>query len=182
MVGAAPVNAPLVRITTRAPEATARFAALRDLQGRSCGYLEILEDAGAADDGAPDSAKVDPAVLDRDGSPGWLSLAWTDGAVMPFDDVAVSGAVRDRLRSGTAHFMSTLTRGDDTLAGALTGVTGCTAKQAAVLLRDDPFARLFPRRLVSYGPGLFGQTLPPAGPATQRYGADTPWPSDQFER
>lgn len=174
------MNTPLVRVTTTAPEASARFAAMRDLQGRSSGYLEILEETASGDDAAPNTAKVDPAVLDRNGEPGWLSLAWTDGVVMSFDDVAVSGATRAYLRSGRGHFMSTLTRSDDTLAGAITGVTGCTAEQAVVLLRDDPFARLFPGRLVSYGPGLFGPTLPPAGPATQRYGAGMPWPNDRF--
>ncbi|MBA3743217.1 hypothetical protein [Sporichthya sp.] len=177
----------MVRITEDRPESGARFSPLLDLAGRTCGYLEILVpsddrdvDREMPDSTDSDSAKIDPAVLDSDGPPGWLSLSWTDGAVLPFDDVAVSGAVRARLRSGHAAFMSTRTRGDDTLAGAVTGVTGCTAEQAVVLLRDDPFARLFPRRLVSYGPGIFGPNPPPAGPATQRYGAATPWPSDRF--
>jgi hypothetical protein len=43
-----------------------------------------------------------------------------------------------------------------------------------------PFATIFPQRTLQVGPVLLGQTAWPAGPVTQRYLGDVPWPYDSF--
>ena len=80
-------------------------------------------------------------------------------AQRPFDGVST-------LLSDASHFEGTVTvaRG-----GQLT------------LLRDDPFARIFPARLLDLEGGLFGTTPPPAGPTIERYGSSEPWPWDRFD-
>lgn len=174
------MSSPLLTISCAPPAGASGPGQLRDLEGQPCGYLHVSH---GPETGDACTAKIDPGCIDSAGPPGWLSLVWEEGVDLPFDDVAISGAVRDRLRwglSGRLAFVSTLTRGDDTFAGAISGVSRCTAEEAGVFLRDDPFARVLPRRLASYGPGLFGKRPAPAGPATQRYGSTTPWPSDRF--
>ena len=47
-------------------------------------------------------------------------------------------------------------------------------------LRDDPFGRLHPARILRAGPGLFAATATPPGPAIQRY-AGKPWPAAGFD-
>jgi hypothetical protein len=47
-------------------------------------------------------------------------------------------------------------------------------------LADDPFARVYPARILRVGPGVFGWVAPPAGPAIQRYGGK-PWPAAGFD-
>ncbi len=47
-------------------------------------------------------------------------------------------------------------------------------------LADDPFARIFPARLLDVDSGLFGAVPPPAGPTIERYGSTEPWPWDRF--
>jgi hypothetical protein len=47
-------------------------------------------------------------------------------------------------------------------------------------LRDDPFARIFPARVLTVGAGLFGAVAPPAGPTIERYGSTEPCPWDRF--
>jgi hypothetical protein len=49
-----------------------------------------------------------------------------------------------------------------------------------VRLGDDPFARLFPARILRVDAGLLGTMPPLVGPGTQRYGAGNPWPWDRF--
>ena len=48
-------------------------------------------------------------------------------------------------------------------------------------LRDDPFARVFPARLLRVGPGVLGAVRPPCGPTMERYGSAQPWPWDRYE-
>jgi hypothetical protein len=48
-------------------------------------------------------------------------------------------------------------------------------------LREDPFARIFPSRLLSVEAGILGTGLPPTGPTIERYGSGNPWPWDRFD-
>jgi len=45
-------------------------------------------------------------------------------------------------------------------------------------LGDDPFAQLFPGRVIECG-GLFSEVAPPPGPVVERY-AGAPWPGGSF--
>ncbi len=72
--------------------------------------------------------------------------------------------------------LSTLVVGESRFGGALTAVRdGDYAR-----LDADPFARIFPNRILELGPGLLGRTPAPTGPGVQRYGGGEPWPSDRF--
>ena len=126
----------------------------------------------------PGARRVDPRVLDRDGAALVVSLVLPDEeALMPFDDLAVQHARRRLLQEPPAELVSTLLVDDRRFAGALTGHRG---PQAERMLRDDPFARLGPRRLLRVGPGLLGSSAPPAGPVIERHGSAQPWPWDRF--
>jgi hypothetical protein len=48
-------------------------------------------------------------------------------------------------------------------------------------LRDDPFARIFPSRLLAIDAGILGSVLAPTGPTIERYGSGNPWPWDLFD-
>ena len=54
------------------------------------------------------------------------------------------------------------------------------AAAARALLADDPFARVFPARMLRVDGGLFGRVPPPVGPTIERYGSANPWPWDRF--
>ncbi len=126
----------------------------------------------------PGAAKVDPRAIDPEGPPGRASLVLApEGAWFPFDDVAVSGAVRAATTVRPVDVLSTLVVGDDRFTGALSAVHG----DHDAALEDDPFATLFPTRRVRLGAGLLGRTPTPVGPNIQRYGAANPWPWDRFE-
>jgi hypothetical protein len=45
---------------------------------------------------------------------------------------------------------------------------------------DDPFASIFPGRVLQVGAVLFGAAAPPVGPTIERYGSAEPWPWDRF--
>jgi hypothetical protein len=73
--------------------------------------------------------------------------------------------------------VSTLVRDAVHFAGAVSVADGADPGRLA---DDDPFARLYPARLLRVGPGLFGRVPPPPGPAIQRY-AGKPWPAAGFD-
>ncbi len=126
----------------------------------------------------PGAAKVDSRAIDPEGPPGRASLVLApDRAWLPFDDVAVSHAMRTAMSVRPVDVLSTLVVGNDRFAGALTAVYGDDDDAA---LDDDPFATLFPTRRVRLGGGLLGRTPTPVGPGIQRYGAANPWPWDRF--
>ena len=134
--------------------------------------------AFAADRPAPPcERKVDARGIDPDGAPALASLVLPpDGVTIPFDDPAVSEALRTALAAPWPDVLSTLVVEESRFAGALTAVRdGDRARLAA-----DPFARIFPAELVEVGPGLLGATPAPTGPMIQRYGGGEPWPWDQF--
>jgi hypothetical protein len=53
-------------------------------------------------------------------------------------------------------------------------------ERAEELLREDPFGRVFPARLLWVAEGVLGAALPPVGPVIERYGSANPWPGDRF--
>lgn len=140
--------------------------------GSAAGYLA----AWAPDAPHPASAaRVDGRAIDPHGHPGWASLVVAPpGLFLPFDDRAVTAALRRVLSMVAPRVFSTLLVGDDRLVGALTAENDPGGR-----LGQDPFALLFPV-VLGVEPGILGSMPAPAGPTTQRYGANNPWPWDRF--
>jgi hypothetical protein len=123
------------------------------------------------------AVRVDERVIDPAGPPTWVSLVLVPPQVAPlFDDPAVSQAMRRVLAGPPFVATSTLVRDAVHFAGAVTVEDG----DQPARLADDPFARLYPARILRVGPGMFGRVAPTAGPAIQRYG-DKPWPAAGFD-
>jgi hypothetical protein len=91
-----------------------------------------------------------------------------------FDDGAVSGAIRRRLTGPWPGLCSTLLVDWGTFGGALTA--GATRHD----VEEDPFARVFSRRLLRVPAGTLGAIPAPTGPAATRYGSGNPWPWDRY--
>ena len=141
------------------------------------GSVGVLAAWQADDEPHPGAVKIDPRSIDADGDAAWASLVLAPrGTWLLFDDVAVSHAIRSVLAGAPVDVVSTFVTGDDRFVGAITAVHD----DEPTRLRDDPFAAIFPTRLVRVGPGLLGRTPTPVGPMTQRYGAANPWPWDRF--
>jgi hypothetical protein len=99
------------------------------------------------------------------------------GVRVAFDDLAVQQARRDVLVHPRADAVSTLMRDASHFEGALTLARG---EEGRARLRDDPFARVFPARMLRLGPGIIGAPPAPVGPTIERYGSANPWPWDRF--
>jgi hypothetical protein len=122
-----------------------------------------------------EARRVDPRLIDPAGPAAWVSLVLPPAGVrLPFDDVAVQQARRAVLAGVPADAVSTLLRDDSHFEGAITVV------RDPVRLPNDPFARIFPARLLPVGAGLLGRVPAPAGPVIERYGSAQPWPADRF--
>jgi hypothetical protein len=122
--------------------------------------------------------RVDGRIIDRRGEAAWISLVLAPAGVrLTFDDLAVQQARRDVLARRPADAVSTLLRDDSHFEGAITVMRGPDARAR---LRDDPFARVFPARLLSVADGLLGRVAPPVGPVIERYGSANPWPLDRW--
>jgi hypothetical protein len=122
--------------------------------------------------------RVDERLIDPDGAAAWISLVLAPSGVrLPFDDPAVQEARRHVLRHPFAAAVSTLLRDDSHFEGAITVARSPAERQH---LNDDPFARIFPSRLLSIEPGILGALPPPTGPTIERYGSGNPWPWDRF--
>jgi hypothetical protein len=125
-----------------------------------------------------DARRVDERLIDPDGPPAWISLVLPPAGVrLPFDDPAVQQARRLVLLHPFPAAVSTLLRDDSHFEGAITVTHSAAEKQR---LRDDPFARIFPARLLSIDAGILGSVAPPTGPTIERYGSGNPWPWDRF--
>ena len=61
--------------------------------------------------------------------------------------------------------------------GAITVARGAGVAR----LVDDPFARVFPARILRVDAGILGAAAPAAGPVIERYGSANPWPWDRFD-
>lgn len=125
-----------------------------------------------------DALRVDGRLIDPDGSAAWISLVLAPpGVRLPFDDPAVQQARRLLLQHPSAAAVSTLLRDDSHFEGAITVARSPAERRR---LQDDPFARIFPARLLSIEPGILGAVPPPTGPTIERYGSGNPWPWDRF--
>ena len=75
-----------------------------------------------------------------------------------------------------ADAVSTLLSDASHFEGAITVARGPRVAR----LSDDPFARVFPARILRVEGGLFGRDPAPCGPVIERYGSAQPWPWDRF--
>jgi hypothetical protein len=122
--------------------------------------------------------RVDERLIDPDGGPAWISLVLAPSGVrLPFDDLAVQQARRSVLSRPPLAAVSTLLRDDSHFEGAIS-----VAHSADDLwwLRDDPFARIYPGKLLAVDAGILGSVPTPTGPTIERYGSGNPWPWDRF--
>jgi hypothetical protein len=118
--------------------------------------------------------RIDARIIDPDGEAAYVSLVLPPADVrLPFDDVAVQQARREVLARRPVDAVSTLLSDASHFEGAITVMRG--------QIVDDPFARVFPARLLRVGSGLFGRVPPPCGPTIERYGSAQPWPWDRYE-
>ena len=125
-----------------------------------------------------EALRVDERLIDRRGSAAWVSLVLPPpGVRLAFDDLAVQQARRQVLLGPFPAAVSTLLRDDSHFEGAITVARSAEDKQR---LPDDPFARIFPSRLLAVEAGIFGAVARPTGPTIERYGSGNPWPWDQF--
>jgi hypothetical protein len=125
-----------------------------------------------------DARRVDARLVDPAGAPATISLVRPPhGVSLLFDDLAVQQARRRVLAGPRFDAVTTLLSDASHFEGALTVARG-DAQLAR--LRDDPFARVFPARILTVGPGVLGTLAPPAGPTIERYGSANPWPWDRF--
>jgi hypothetical protein len=126
----------------------------------------------------PSARRVDARIIDGQGPAAWVSLVRPpDGVRLPFDDLAVQQARRAVLAGPPQEAVSTLLSDASHFEGAITVARGAGVARLA----DDPFARIFPARIVTVGAGLFGAVAPPCGPTIERYGSAQPWPWDRYE-
>jgi hypothetical protein len=160
----------LAAVEERPPDADVGAAELHTPEGDRAGWLAAWP-KGA--DCPPGGLRVDERAVTADGTDlTWVSLAL--GVPLPFDDGGVTQALRRRLQLPWPGLVSTLLVDWSKIAGAL---TAAPSEQA---LEDDPFARLFPTRLLRIEPGLLGPIPAPTGPAVTRYGSGNPWPWDRY--
>jgi hypothetical protein len=145
-----------------------------ELDGAPAGYLAVWD---ARDRPRPGALRVARSIVDPDGAAAIVSLVRAPpGVRLPFDDAAVQQARRTVLAARPAGAVSTLHSDDSRFEGSLTAWRGVPLGT----VRDDPFARIFPARMLRLGPGLIGHRPPPCGPTIERYGSAAPWPWDRF--
>jgi hypothetical protein len=120
------------------------------------------------------AVRADARLIDVDGAAAAVSLVLPpDGVRMPVDDLAVQQARRRVLADRPADAISLLLRGASHFEGSIAvyrdGRAGC-----------DPFARVFPARVLEIDAGALGTAPAPAGPVIERYGSANPWPWDRY--
>jgi len=122
--------------------------------------------------------RIDARLVDRHGAAAWVSLVRPpDGVRLAFDDLAVQQARRAVLAAPPQDALSTLLSDASHFEGALTVARGAGVARLA----DDPFARIFPGRVLRVEAGLLGAVPAPCGPTIERYGSAQPWPWDRYD-
>jgi hypothetical protein len=120
--------------------------------------------------------RADPRIVDPAGAAATISLVLIPRTRhVKFDDPAVQQARRDVLARPPADAVSTLLFDASHFAGAITVERGNPAR-----LRDDPFGRVHPARILHLGAGVLGCAPAPAGPTIERHGSANPWPWPRF--
>jgi hypothetical protein len=150
-------------------------APARTLAGRPAGTLAAWYRAAKP---VREALRVDERLIHPGGAAAWISLVLPPAGVrLAFDDLAVQQARRQVLFHRFPAAVSTLLRDDSHFEGAITVARSAADKQR---LGDDPFARIFPCRLLAVEAGILGAVAAPTGPTIERYGSGNPWPSDRF--
>ena len=156
------------------PENATAAARAYELDGRPAGVLAAWCRRGRPN---REARRIDARAIDFEGAAARVSLVLPPpGVRLPFDDTAVQQARRRVLSDGAFDAVSTLLTDASHFEGAVTVARGGDVLR----LRDDPFARVFPPRILDVEAGLFGVMDRPAGPTIERYGSATPWPYDRF--
>jgi hypothetical protein len=120
--------------------------------------------------------RADRRIVDPGGAAATISLVLPPaGWRLKFDDGAVQQARRDVLARRPADAVSTLLFDASHFAGAITVERSDPAR-----LADDPFARIFPARILEVGDGGHGAVAAPSGPGIERHGSANPWPWPSF--
>jgi hypothetical protein len=150
-------------------------APARELDGTPAGWLAAWRRRGKP---VRHALRADDRVVDPAGAPARVSLVLPPpGVALLFDDPAVQQARRVVLADAQPPAaLTTLLRDASHFMGALTARRGA----AAARLADDPFARIYPARLLDVDAGLLGDVPAPAGPTIERYGSARPWPWDRY--
>lgn len=151
------------------------LAAVHEIDGRRAGTLHLWRGAARPHEAA---LQADPRVHDPQGPACVISLALSAGPGPIADDPVVVQARRAVLRDGRWCAVTLLTADPVAVAGALTVARADRADQVAAL-EDDPFARLFPARILRVEAGVLGASVQPTGPSLERY-SGRPWPYDRF--
>jgi hypothetical protein len=124
-----------------------------------------------------EALRMDGRLVDPQGEAARVSLVLAPpGVRLAFDDVGVQQVRRRVLAGEPFDGISTLLSDSSHFEGAVTVARGDQLPR----LWDEPFARIFPGRLLDVEAGLFGSLPAPAGPTIERYGSSEPWPWDRF--
>ena len=156
------------------PEGADAAADVRTPAGEPAGVLTAWRRRAKP---VPHARRADARIVDPAGAPARVSLVLPPAGVrLAFDDVADQQARRELLQGPPFDAVTSLLRDDSHFEGSLLVARGADAARLA----DDPFARIFPARILHVGAGLLGRVPWPAGPAIERYGSAQPWPADRF--
>ena len=156
------------------PDAADAAASVHTLAGEPAGVLAAWRRHAKP---VRHARRVDARIVNPDGGSARVSLVLPPAGVrLPFDDVAVQQARRDLLAGEPFDAISTLLTDDSHFEGSIL----VARDEDASRLADDPFARIFPARVLHVGAGVLGSVAWPAGPTIERYGSAQPWPADRF--
>ncbi len=174
MTAGPPMSWCWLALVSQAPDSADAVAPAWDEHGAPAGALAAWRRRARP---LREARRADARILDPRGEGALVSLVVAPpGVRVLFDDIAVQQARRDVLARTAPDCLTTLLSDASHFEGALSAWRGAPTW----LVRDDPFARVFPARRLRLGPGLLGRTPPPAGPTIERYGSARPWPWDRF--
>jgi hypothetical protein len=161
-------------LTDEPPDDAAAAAPARESDGTPAGWLAIWTRRAKP---LRDARRIDARLLDPGGEEAVVSLVRPPAGVrLLFDDLAVQHARRAVLAAAPQDAVTTLLSDASHFEGSLTVARGAGVARLA----DDPFARIFPARVLHVGRGVVGRVPAPAGPVIERYGSEQPWPQDRF--
>jgi hypothetical protein len=161
-------------LTDERPEDADAAAPAHERDGTPAGWLAIWTRHAKP---GRDARRVDARLLDPHGAEALVSLVRPPrGVRLLFDDPAVQHARRAVLAAPPQDAVTTMLSDASHFEGSLTVARGAGVARRA----DDPFARVFPARVLHVRAGVVGRVPAPAGPVIERYGSEQPWPQDRF--